>query len=207
MEHVRLTPKERRKQKIINAAQELIRQTGGTEFSMILLAERAGVSPTTPYNLFGTKGGILYALLNQSVNTVYVEARRPRGATAVERVQDSARGLAAVLVRDPSFYKPLYTFLLAIHDPVWRPAFTLRSQQYWRDALTGDGPAEIEDKELDRLANRLRFHALGCVEVWVHGELADRDFGPEMARGVADLYRGWQAASSGGADAMDEAKG
>ena len=45
------------------------------------------------------------------------------------------------------------------------------------------------------------------VQTFATGNLADRDFGPEMARGVADLYRGWQAASSGGADAMDGAKG
>lgn len=193
MEQVRLPPKERRKQKIVNAAEQLIRQTGGTDFSMVRLAELAGVSPTTPYNLFGTKGGILYALLNQSADIVYSEARQPSGATALERLRDAAHGLAAVLVRDPSFYKPLYTFLLAIPDPVSRPAFTRRSQEYWRDALTGDGPCDIAHAELDRLANRLRFHALGCVEVWVHGELADESFGPEMACGVCDLYRGWKA--------------
>lgn len=197
MEQVRLSPKERRKQKIVDAAEALIRQTGGTDFSMLLLAERAGVSPTTPYNLFGTKGGIFYALLNRSADTVYTEARRPQGATALERLGDSARGLSSVLVRDPSFYKPLYTFLLAIPDPVWRPAFTLRSQQYWRDALVGPAPAEAPDAALDVLANRLRFHALGCIEVWVHGELDDAQFGPEMERGVTDLYRGWLATRTG----------
>lgn len=41
---------------LVDAAHALIRETGGTGFSMVQLAEKAGVSPATPYNLLGSKG-------------------------------------------------------------------------------------------------------------------------------------------------------
>jgi AcrR family transcriptional regulator len=59
-----------RRGRILDAAESLIRQTGGTDFPMLALAERAEVSPTTPYNLFGSKAGVLYALLNRTMDQI-----------------------------------------------------------------------------------------------------------------------------------------
>lgn len=53
--------------RVLNAAEALVRKTGDTDFSMLTLASKAKVSPATPYNLFGSKGSILYTLLNRSL--------------------------------------------------------------------------------------------------------------------------------------------
>ncbi|WP_418654973.1 TetR/AcrR family transcriptional regulator, partial [Acinetobacter baumannii] len=47
--------REARRRNIVDAAHELVRETGGAGFSMLDLARRAGVSPATPYNLLGSK--------------------------------------------------------------------------------------------------------------------------------------------------------
>jgi AcrR family transcriptional regulator len=57
----------KRREQILDAARRLIRATGGTDFPMRRLAEEAEVSLVTPYNLFGSKSGVLYALLSDSL--------------------------------------------------------------------------------------------------------------------------------------------
>ena len=54
--------KTERRQRIIRAARQLIRQTGNAGLSMRALAVRAGVSLATPYNLFGSKRAIVLAV-------------------------------------------------------------------------------------------------------------------------------------------------
>src|SRR5689334_17684663 len=51
-----------RRRRILEAAAQLIRASGGAGLSMRTLAERAEVSLATPYNLFGSKSGVLTAL-------------------------------------------------------------------------------------------------------------------------------------------------
>ena len=55
--------KAERRHRIIAAARDLIKETGDTGLSMRAIAARAGVSLTTPYNLFGSKRAIVIALL------------------------------------------------------------------------------------------------------------------------------------------------
>ncbi len=51
-----------RRERILAAAQELIRETGSVGLSMRALARKAEVSLATPYNLFGSKGAVLAEL-------------------------------------------------------------------------------------------------------------------------------------------------
>ena len=55
--------KAERRARIIQAARDLIRDTGDAGLSMRALAARAGVSLATPYNLFGSKRAIVMAVL------------------------------------------------------------------------------------------------------------------------------------------------
>lgn len=62
--------KEGRRQAILNAAESLIEESGNTDFSMKQLAERAGISTFTTYNLIGQKGEVLYTLLERSLDDI-----------------------------------------------------------------------------------------------------------------------------------------
>ncbi|MGD8829867.1 MAG: TetR/AcrR family transcriptional regulator, partial [Pseudomonadales bacterium] len=59
--------KEIRRQRILEAARSLIRETARTRFSMRMLAEKSGVSLVTPYNLFGSKQAIMGTLLDEDI--------------------------------------------------------------------------------------------------------------------------------------------
>jgi AcrR family transcriptional regulator len=62
---VREQAKDRRRAQIIGAARELITQRGG-QWTMLELADRAGVSPMTPYNLLGSKQAIILELVKEA---------------------------------------------------------------------------------------------------------------------------------------------
>ena len=55
--------REARRRHLVDAAASLVRVDGGTGFSMLQLAGRAGVSPATPYNLIGSKSELLRLLV------------------------------------------------------------------------------------------------------------------------------------------------
>lgn len=54
--------KSARKRRILNAARELVSESDENGLSMRVLAENAGVSVATPYNLFGSKRAVLLQL-------------------------------------------------------------------------------------------------------------------------------------------------
>ena len=53
---------------IIKAARELMRIRSSTGFSMRQLADASGVSLATPYNLFGSKQGIISAVMDTDLD-------------------------------------------------------------------------------------------------------------------------------------------
>jgi len=69
-----------RRERILDAARKLMRRTGGTGFTMRALAKEAGVSLATPYNLFRSKSGVLYALQRTLPGTLdSLTDKRPGG--------------------------------------------------------------------------------------------------------------------------------
>ena len=124
-----------RRHRILDAAALLIRSTGGTSFSMRSLAEAAEVSPATPYNLFTSKEGLLYALLSRSLDEITLHGLAFQSTDPLERVLEAAVQAADIFLLDPDFMRPLYQFLLGVVDPIHRPKFIERSLAYWRSAL------------------------------------------------------------------------
>ncbi|MDD9945404.1 MAG: TetR/AcrR family transcriptional regulator [Myxococcales bacterium] len=55
---------------ILDAAARLIRKRGDSNFTMRVLADEAGLSPATPFNLLGSKSGVFRALLRRSLSTL-----------------------------------------------------------------------------------------------------------------------------------------
>lgn len=64
---VREASKNLRRRAILDAARALILEDKSRDFSMPALAERAGVSLATPYNLFGTKADILLEIVREDI--------------------------------------------------------------------------------------------------------------------------------------------
>jgi AcrR family transcriptional regulator len=62
--------RDRNRRRVLDAARELVAASGLDALSMRTLAERAGVSATTLYNLFGTKDGIIRALATDILGVI-----------------------------------------------------------------------------------------------------------------------------------------
>ena len=191
---VREENKEARRQRTLNAAAALIRQTGSTDFSMVTLATQAKLCPATPYNLFGSKGAILYALLNRSLDEIAQGGERNASTrrNPFLRTLHAAEWGARFFISDPAFYRPLYRFLLGLGDPVYRPAYMDRSLDYWRNAVAGiDGQAELPaGVGTEEIARQLLLQFVGALDLWVQEELGDPEFAAQIRYGAGLLLLG-----------------
>ncbi len=179
--------------RVLNAAEALVRKTGDTDFSMLTLASKAKVSPATPYNLFGSKGSILYTLLNRSLDEISKGFEQAFSrSNPYERVLKSAKSAARVFLTDPVFYRPLYKFLLGVSDAVHRPAFMDRSHTFWRSAVDGIDEAHLLPKDIgpNELARQFMIQFTGALDLWVHEELSNSQFEAQITYGTGLVLLG-----------------
>lgn len=182
-----------RRQAIIDAAETLIRKRGSTDFTMAALAREAGVSAATPFNLFESKLTLLYALLIRSLDGVNDAGRKARTEQdAFVRLMRAAEGVGQFFTADAKFYRPLYQVLLGAIDPVHRPDYLEQALVFWQGAIEGLASLRLfsEAQPRDQLACELMGMALGRVDLWVHGEIDNRDFPSHMAYGALALSVG-----------------
>lgn len=178
-----------RRHRILDAAALLIRQTGGTDFSMRSLAEAAETSPATPYNLFTSKEGLLYALLSRSLDEITVDGLAFKSADPLERALEAAVNAADIFLRDPGFMRPLYQFLLGVVDPIHRPKFIERSLAYWDTALDAAGAAGLLSADFERRAfgYSLMAQFMGVLEFWIHDDIDADSFRARVVYGTVLL--------------------
>ena len=100
---VREEGKNKRRDRITAAARSLI-QSGESGFRMRALAEEAGVSIATPYNLFGSKQAILSAVMDADLSRFKETLARQRvdNLTMFTQTVSIARELIDL---DPQYYR------------------------------------------------------------------------------------------------------
>jgi AcrR family transcriptional regulator len=178
-----------RQERILEAARKLIRATGGTAFSMRALAGEAEVSLATPYNIFGSKSGVLYALLNASLDKVDRAAVTYSSSSPVARVLEVAGIAADVYARDAAFYRPLMQFLLGVRDVEHRPRFLAQSLGRWTRTVHAAMRHGFLPRTIDAgmLARQLMINFIGVVDLWIHEELDDDAFRAQSLYGLTLL--------------------
>jgi AcrR family transcriptional regulator len=181
-----------RRRRILDAAEELIRQTGGANFSMLALAGRAEVSPATPYNLFGSKAQLLFALFNRSLAELPVKDLTASIKDPVDRLLETTSVVSAHLATRADFFRPLYRAQFGVFDDVHRPEFVQHHLRRWKRALADVERAGLLSSAVtaDQLARQLMIHFAGTVELWVHHELDGEGFAAEAVFGIALLLMG-----------------
>ena len=174
-----------RRQRMLDAAETLIRQTGGTDFSMRTLASAAEVSPATPYNVFRSKEGLLFELL--AVNLDYIIEHAPPYSCADPLLHVLLAGdhIVETLSADPQLLRPLYQVVLGLADPIHYPRFMKSAFQFYRhilDPMMEDG---LLADEYDRvsLAFSLMAHVIGVLLLWIHEDIDDKWFRAQIAYG------------------------
>lgn len=180
---------DQRKHRILDAAGLLIRDTGGTDFSMRRLAEVAEISPATPYNLFGSKEALLYALLARSLDEIAATGLAFDSHDPLDRALEAAEKAAGMFVGDPDYMRPLYRYLLGVPDGVHRPRFIARSLAYWRKCFAVDEAGGLFDGDfdIDSLVYALMAHFMGVLEFWIQDDVDAEGFRQRVTSGTVLL--------------------
>lgn len=181
--------KSQRKAEIIDAARGLIRrkgQQGGPAFSMRSLAEQAGVSIATPYNLFGSKQAILVSLLDDDF------AEFQTGLALIE-----SGGLEAVFEAlalmyrqfsgDPDFYRNVFAAISTEAGPELRFVLSGPRYAFWKRLLRDATQAGQLDAEVDPDAFAITLSQImqANVREWATGYLELEEMDARIRYGVA----------------------
>lgn len=177
--------KAKRRDRILDTTEQLIRETGNTDFSMRLLAKSAEVSPATPFNLFGSKEGLLYTLLLRSLQRFENEGLAFKSLDPCYHVIEAAENAVDILVKDAEFLRPLYRVLLGVLHPVHRPVFMKRTLDYWTVAAATVSTKVMQDDNSQKiLATALMAHFTGLMEMWIQHDYSDLEFREHVICGV-----------------------
>ncbi|MEM7276011.1 MAG: TetR/AcrR family transcriptional regulator [Actinomycetota bacterium] len=169
--------KEERRARIRAAAERLIRQRGDTDFSMRELAAGAGVAFATPFNLFGSKEGLLASTLAHRVwprqESLAIVPADETATDPIANVVRFATAAFATYTEDEALFRPLLHAVIAQQTPAdGRPQET--ATDLWVRCLAPAReagllpPAERGDAQLER-ACHLAFR--GALLGWVRGEM------------------------------------
>jgi AcrR family transcriptional regulator len=191
--------KEDRRQRIIKAAHDLIREHGSSGLSMRLLAERAGVSLATPYNLFGSKNAIIWSVLGD-VREYQERFTKARPADPIERIFAAIDLAIEFYIKDAKFYRAVWAATFDVTSDVRKDIFSRRWNGFWlplfSDAIASGAINRNISAEV--LLRQFVLILRSAMFEWVVGDLSSRELGPTVFCGVVLMLKGaatpdWQA--------------
>ena len=109
---IREDSKSARRQAILTAARALIQADRAGDFTMAALAETAGVSLATPYNLLGSKAQILLEIVREDIFEPVAGLAVPADRDLARWVAGLARTLAGVYYPNRHFYRRMIVTLV-----------------------------------------------------------------------------------------------
>lgn len=174
--------------RICAAAEAIIRGEGIARLTMRRLAEVAGVSLRTPYNLFGSKTDVLIALLDEAGFQVAPPGAAMDGAGAIAQLLGALDRIEAFFASDEEYYRGIYAAIMTSDHPEVRSlgvdravaaAQSLVAQAVARGALRADADAAA-------LGRHLAITLLAVLGMWGSGFFTNRE-------SIAQVRRAWLA--------------
>ncbi len=183
--------KTERRQRIIRAARQLIRETGNAGLSMRALAVRAGVSLATPYNLFGSKRAIVLAVL-EDVREFQQRFSSVQSADPLERIFSAVDIAMDFYIADPTFYKTLWAAVFDTSDEVRDAILNPARQAFWQGLLDDAAAAGVLTPALDRtlLGRHLDSLFRAVMLDWVVGDIRPEALAATARMGYALILNG-----------------
>jgi AcrR family transcriptional regulator len=162
-----------RRERILHAAQRLIRDTGSVGLSMRALARTAEVSLATPYNLFGSKGAVLAELGLAVLKKLEREMDQLRSRDPIEDLLHIAELGANTYASDPRFYRTLMGTLTGSARGLHDDAISGGSVRLWQRPVEAGIRAGLlrADADSEFVARDLVITFLGVLDLWVRGVL------------------------------------
>jgi AcrR family transcriptional regulator len=183
--------KAERRERIVRAARELIRETGNAGLSMRMLAARAGVSLATPYNLFGSKRAIVLAIMGD-IREFHERFSHLKATDPLERIFQAVDLEVEIHVADPAFYKTMWAAVFDTSDDLRVTLWSPKRAAFWRGLLTAAAEAGAIAPEIDRdwLLRQLDHVFRGTMMDWLVGVLEDEQVAPAARHGFALMLKG-----------------
>ena len=103
----RETSKAERRQRIVEAAEALVRKNGFDKVSMTQIADQAGVAPATLYNLFETKRAIFRQVFDLDLEKYEQLVAELPARGAINKIFASIDLAASLYRRNPEFYRAM----------------------------------------------------------------------------------------------------
>lgn len=183
--------KAERRQKIMAAARDMIRETGDMNLSMRELAKRAEVSVATSYNLFGSKRAVVMAVLEDERDFVQ-KYNKLNVSNAIDRIFEAYTLAYGYFVQDPDFYRPLWRALLTAGGKdddtgLVSPERQAQTRAAWHMLLTQAQEEGLlkADTSAEALERMLSHQAGGTLLSWSVGTLETAELLPSVGLGYA----------------------
>jgi AcrR family transcriptional regulator len=164
--------KAKRRNGILDAARELLRE-GDEELSMRALAKRANVSLATPYNLFGSKQGVMIALLNRE-GTLFIDRfNEERSDNTIDRIFRFLDSVFDLYRSDPPYFKALLSSLYVNDDTYMRQESRRPRMSYLKRLLREAVAAGTlgTDISIGLISRQMLGLNLFFVQEWVYGTI------------------------------------
>lgn len=163
--------KDQRRRAIVKAARALIRENAETGFSMRALAERAGLSLVTPYNLFGSKQAVLQAVLDEDLQ-FFAQRIRALEAQDLDVFFEVVRISCASYAKDPEFSRAVLGAVYFGETSEYRSMFRRPRRIFWQSLVDDAKRNKCIDASVDSDAfatNLVHIYWSNIIE-WVAAE-------------------------------------
>jgi len=168
--------KSRRKKAIMLAARSLMQERGDAGFSMRALADAAGVSIATPYNLFGSKQAVMFAVLDSDLER-FARGLEKLEADELEIFFRAVSLATSAYAAEPNFHKAVLFAVYSDGGRDYRAMFSGPRLVFWQDLVERAIKAGVLTPAIDSSAFALALSHLffSCILEWVSGELSVRE--------------------------------
>ena len=184
-----------RKQKILDAARDIINDSGRATISMRAIAEAAGVSPATPYNLFGSKKEIMHQLFNQNLQEYMVRVEELAHGDALLAIFETLRLAREMYEADTTFFKSVLSLLFQAEQQDLKYSFTQPRYYFFRKLIEKamQQGSLLQDTPSDLCANACVHIFLSTVLSWVNDEVSFDELERDVIFGFGAILLGFSS--------------
>ena len=183
--------KEQRRREIVRAARVLMQKTGKTGFSMRALAEKAGVSIATPYNLFGSKQTVMFAVLDADLHQYQTRLERLR-ADEIEVFFKAVTLTSSLYASEPLFYRAVLFAAYNAGGTKFRSIFDGPRHAMWKRLVTDAKQAGVIRDEVEPAAFAINLGHIffSCILEWVNNVISLEEMEARVQYGFAISLHG-----------------
>jgi AcrR family transcriptional regulator len=177
--------KDERRQRIVNAAHDLLRSEQIDSLSGKSIAMKAGVSLSTLYNLFGSKNSVLIAVYEQDLADYEAQVRARPSSDALERLFDALDVAMELYADDPEFYRA--TMWRRVPGEPLDATMRQPRNRFWEDLVHAarSEAALRPDTNVAALGRVLVYLFGGALSDWIAGDLTLERFAQDITFGFA----------------------